>query len=97
MIAWDNRCQRCHKKKKILHVHHRDCCPLNWQIENLMLLCPKCHTKSQGKILSKPNPVVVASYKIAGRIGHLVPNLSINIVANNLRKNQNERLARVAV
>lgn len=36
-------CERCGKPLKRFELHHRDGCGLNWDKENLMVLCPLCH------------------------------------------------------
>lgn len=40
----DYKCQDCGRKaRKRLEVHHKDHCGLNWNIENLVVLCTHCH------------------------------------------------------
>jgi len=56
-IAFDNfkhECNECGEKEK-LHVHHKDCDKENDNIENLVILCAKCHMAIHklGKKLTK--------------------------------------------
>jgi len=44
---YDNQCSLCGYKKypQVLHVHHIDGDRANSNIENLIILCPTCHTE----------------------------------------------------
>lgn len=37
------RCERCKKRRKILHIHHRSRTMPHNRLENLELLCQSCH------------------------------------------------------
>lgn len=46
-ISSDGKCDLCSSELEKAHIHHIDNCPLNWVIENLILLCPACHTRQR--------------------------------------------------
>lgn len=39
----ENKCEVCGIKTKRLHIHHKDFSKSNHNIENLIIVCPKCH------------------------------------------------------
>ena len=43
-----SQCERCEDDQSICHVHHKDGNPYNNHIENLIVLCKKCHAKAHG-------------------------------------------------
>ena len=62
---YNSRCQFCgNSDLEILEFHHIDENPNNTTIENLIPLCPNCHTKVTKKIISQ-HDVYIMSQKVA--------------------------------
>ena len=43
-VSAKNKCELCGSQVEVGHIHHINNCPLDWRIENLIFICPACHS-----------------------------------------------------
>jgi len=92
IFASNEKCWRCGKVKKKLHMHHINGCALDWRKENLLLVCPKCHKEVQGrKIYTTSKLNKIRTYVSAERLATQIPGLTVEEIAHNLAFAEKER------
>ncbi len=58
------QCERCGAVGPEIHVHHKDQNPYNNKIENLIILCSRCHSSIHGYLYRNPDLVVEDNFDV---------------------------------